>query len=181
MGECNKRFVSRLRSGSATPSLYNPPVEFRTRESELADFETLWSIDQQCFDPGIAYSRRELAWYMRQRGAFTLIGESRATLRSRWRSVAFIVGQTVRGKLGHVVTIDVLPEARRTGIGTRLMSEAEERLRQRGCEAIVLETAVDNSSAIQFYKRLGYSVVRTIPRYYLGRIDALMMMKKLQA
>ncbi|MGH9521265.1 MAG: GNAT family N-acetyltransferase [Terriglobales bacterium] len=131
-------------------------MELRTRESELADFEALWSVDQKCFEPGIAYSRRELASYMRQRGAFTFIGETRETARSRWRIAGFLVGQTVRGKLGHVITIDVLPQARRTGIGTRLMSEAEERLTKRGCEAIVLETAVDNSSAIAFYKRLGY-------------------------
>ena len=156
-------------------------MEFRTRQSELADFEALWSIDQKCFEPGIAYSRRELAGYMRQRGAFTLVGETRETERSRWRAVAFIVGQVVRGKLGHVVTIDVLPQARRTGIGKRLMAEAEERLKGRGCEAIVLETAVDNASAIAFYKRLGYSVVRTIPGYYLGKIDAFMMMKKLDS
>src|SRR5690349_18341072 len=113
-------------------------MEFRTRDSELADFERLWSIDQKCFAPGIAYSRRELAWYMRERGAFTLVGEARATPRSRWRAVAFVVGQTVRSKIGHIVTIDVLPDARRTGIGTRLMAEAEERLKKRGCEAMVL-------------------------------------------
>jgi [ribosomal protein S18]-alanine N-acetyltransferase len=159
--------------------LYNHRVELRTRDSELADFEGLWSIDQRCFEPGIAYSRRELARYMRQRSAFTIIGETRETSRSRWRMVGFVVGQVVRGKLGHIVTIDVLPEGRRTGIGSRLMSEAEARLRERGCEAIALETAVDNAAAIAFYKRLGFEVIRTIPRYYLGKIDALLMMKPL--
>lgn len=154
-------------------------MELRTRDSELSDFEGLWIIDQRCFEPGIAYSRRELAWYMRQRGAFTIIGETRETSRARWRMTGFVVGQVIRGKLGHIVTIDVLPQGRRTGIGTRLMSEAEERLRKRGCEAIALETAVDNAPAIAFYKRLGYEVVRTISRYYLGKIDALMMVKRL--
>ena len=146
----------------------------------MSDFEGLWNIDQRCFEPGIAYSRRELAWYMRQPGAFTIVGETRETSRSRWKMVGFVVGQVIRGKLGHIVTIDVLPQGRRTGIGTRLMSEAEERLQKRGCAAIALETAVDNAAAIAFYKRLGFAVVRTISGYYLGKIDALMMVKRLE-
>jgi len=37
--------------------------------------------------------------------------------------------------------------------------------------------AVDNHPAIAFYKRHGYSIVGTIPRYYLGSLDALRMEK----
>ena len=37
------------------------------------------------------------------------------------------------------------------------MAAAEERLRTAGATAIVLEVAVDNLAAVNFYKRLGYS------------------------
>jgi ribosomal-protein-alanine N-acetyltransferase len=78
------------------------------------------------------------------------------------------------------VTIDVVSEARRGGVGSLLMEEAEARLRALGCNSIYLETAVDNAAALRFYKRLGYSVLKTIPRYYLGSLDALLMGKPLE-
>ena len=157
---------------------YNRPVDLRLREATKEDFDELWRIDQECFEPGISYTRRELSWYMNLRGAFTIVGEIRAP-RAKWKISGFAVGQHPRRGLGHVVTIDVLPGGRRSGLGTRLMREIETRLKNDGCETIFLETAVDNVAAIKFYKRLGYSVVKTIPRYYLDKIDALMMAKEL--
>ncbi len=156
-------------------------MEVRLRDAAKQDFDELWRIDQQCFEPGISYTRRELAWYMDLRGSFTLVGETRTSARAKWKISGFAVGQQPRRALGHIVTIDVLPEARRSGLGTRLMKEIESRLQEEGCETIFLETAVDNVAAIKFYKRLGYFVVKTIPRYYLDKIDALMMSKELVA
>jgi len=156
-------------------------VDVRIREATQEDFDELWRIDQQCFEPGISYTRRELAWYMTLRGAFTLIGETQEKPRSKWKISGFAVGQQPRRRLGHIVTIDVLPDARRTGLGTRLMEEIEARLKKDGCATIFLESAVNNQAAIKFYKRLGYFVVKTLPRYYLDKIDGLMMSKDLAA
>jgi ribosomal protein S18 acetylase RimI-like enzyme len=44
---------------------------------------------------------------------------------------------------------------------------------------VFLETAVDNLAALTFYKRHGYSVLRTLPRYYQGSVDGLRMEKRL--
>lgn len=154
-------------------------MDVRIREATTEDFDELWRIDQKCFEPGISYTRRELAWYMKLRGAFTLVGETRNTARSNWKIAGFAIGQQPRRGLGHIVTIDVASGARRTGLGTRLMQDVEARLKADGCETIFLETAVDNLAAVKFYKRLGYYVVKTIPRYYLDKIDALMMVKEI--
>lgn len=150
-----------------------------TRNSKLllrsfrpADFETLCRIDQECFPAGIAYSPVELAYYLNRRGAITLIGERDGAI------AGFLVADSRRGR-GHIVTIDVLPEARRTGLGSQLITTAEERLRAAGCSTISLETAVDNHAALAFYKRHGYSVLGTIPRYYQNGLDALKMEKQL--
>ena len=45
------------------------------RDFKSDEFEALWQMDQECFPPGIAYSRPELKTYMRHRGAFTLVAE----------------------------------------------------------------------------------------------------------
>src|SRR6267143_4524537 len=57
-------------------SRYNGGVLFRIRQFEKADFDTLWRIDQACFDPQLAYSRPEMAFYMRRPGSFTLVAEA---------------------------------------------------------------------------------------------------------
>jgi [ribosomal protein S18]-alanine N-acetyltransferase len=80
---------------------------------------------------------------------------------------------------GHVITIDVDPAIRRGGVGSLLLRAAEDRLRAAGSRAVGLETAVDNLGALQFYKRHGYSVIRTRPRYYPNGVDALVLKKEL--
>ncbi len=137
-----------------------------------ADFDILWRIDQECFPPGIAYSRLELAYYVRQRGAITVIGEKDGAI------AGYVVAESHKSA-GHIVTIDVLPAARRAGLGSKLIAAAEENLRAAGCSSVSLETAVDNHAALAFYKRHGYSVVGTIPRYYQNSLDALRLEKQL--
>ena len=78
---------------------------------------------------------------------------------------------------GHIITIDVIAPARRFGVGSLLLRAAEDRLHAADCRAVELETAVDNLSALSFYKRHGYSVIRTFPRYYSNGVDALVLEK----
>ncbi len=130
--------------------------------------------------PGIAYSRRELAIYIRRKGSFTIIAERvLPEKKSGSEIVGFIVAEANRKAVGHVISIDVLPAARRFGIGSKLLSAAEERLRSQGCGTIMLETAVDNLSALSFYKRHGYHVMKAVPRYYSNGVDALLLAKEL--
>ena len=150
----------------------------RLRESGLADFEQLWRIDQQCFSSGIAYSQEELAEYMRIPGSFTLAGEA-GDGSGASRILGFVLATRDRRGAGHIITIDVLEEARRRGLGSQLLAAAEKRLAEQGCSRVLLEVAVDNAPAIAFYKRHQYAVLRTLPRYYLGTLDALLMDKKL--
>ena len=58
--------------------------------------------------------------------------------------------------------IAVDPAARGSGIGSRLIAEAEAVGRERGAQAVVLEVVVENESAIRLYRRLGYRVTRTV-------------------
>jgi ribosomal-protein-alanine N-acetyltransferase len=150
-------------------------VPFIIREFKPADFDTLWRIDQNCFPPGISYSRQELKTYMRRRGSFTLV----AVEGQAGEAGGFIVAEADGRGTGHVITIDVTAATRRSGVGSLLLRAAEERLRAAGCSAVELETAVDNVSALSFYKRHGYSVTRTFPRYYSNGVDALVLEKEL--
>ena len=64
-------------------------------------------------------------------------------------------------------------------MGSALIKSAENRLNSMGCKWIRLETAVDNASALAFYKRHQFDVVRTIPAYYPDGMDAFVLKKDL--
>lgn len=183
---------------------YNGRVSFIIRDFRPSDFEALWRIDQECFPAGISYSRAELKAYMRHLGSFTLLAVGNGTTeekrshspedyddkdKNKKMSVAaalgdgslagFIVGEAGADRSGHIITIDVVSAARRSGVGSLLLRAAEDRLQSAHCRSIELETAVDNTSALAFYKRHGYSVTRTFPRYYSNGVDALVLEKPL--
>ena len=143
----------------------------------------MWRIDQTCFDPQLAYSRVELAVYIRRPGSFTLVADAAGVTgtESREKGILGFVVAEARRKIGHIITIDVVPEARREGIGSALLDVAEDRLRQDGAEVVALETPVNNVAAIRFYKQKGYFVEKTVPGYYSNQLDALVMSKELLA
>lgn len=153
---------------------YNDAVAFVIRDFRSGDFETLWRIDQQCFPPGISYSKPELRTYIRHRASFTLVGDEEKSGETQ----GFIVAHV--GLTGHIITIDVLLSGRRSGLGSALLRKAEDRMRAAGSHAVGLEAAVDNVGALSFYKRHGYSVIRTWPRYYSNGVDALVLRKDLE-
>jgi ribosomal-protein-alanine N-acetyltransferase len=159
-------------------------VVFVLRDFRRDDFETLWSIDQTCFAPGIAYSRKELSYYFRMPRAFTVVAEAEPRdsdeLLGKTSGIAgFIVAHASPKRVGHIITIDVVRAAQRMGVGSQLLVAAEDRLRINKCHTSYLETAVDNQAALAFYKRHDYFLVKTLPRYYSNGVDACVMQKDL--
>ena len=162
-------------------------MHFALRAYRPEDFQTLWEIDQSCFTPEIAYSQFELRFYIRRPQSFTVVAEEIAALQPESQSpgsdissiLGFLVGDiTLRGR-GHIITIDVRERGRRHGVGSALLHAAEAEFQEKNCPAVRLETAVNNLGALHFYKRHGYNVVRTVPRYYSDGLDALLLEKAL--
>jgi len=57
---------------------------------------------------------------------------------------------------GLVENLYVVPDRRGEGIGSALLTRAEQRLREAGAEVISLEAMADNEAARRFYRRHGY-------------------------
>src|SRR5258708_8721089 len=140
----------------------------------------MWEIDQACFWPGIAYSQYELNAYMRRWASFTLVAEEAADNKSNQATahvMGFLVAESGRRGVGHVITIDVRPETRQSGVGSALLTAAEARLRAAKNSAVRLETGVDNASPLAFYKHPGYALIKTIPRYYPNAVHPFLPQK----
>ncbi len=154
-------------------------MDFLIRPYRAADFDHLWQIDQRCFPAGIAYTQMELSGFIMRRNAITLVAECPANPMPAHTIAGYAIAQPFR-RMGRIVTLDIVPEARRYGLGSRLMLECEERLCLHGCSEVHLETAVDNAPALSLYRKLGYRIVRTLPAYYHAhRLDAYLMAKRL--
>ena len=81
---------------------------------------------------------------------------------------------------GHVISIAVLPEHRRRGVGQALMLRAMKSLKEEyGAEEVYLEVRVSNRPAIALYEKLGFEKARVLHMYYLDGEDAYLMVKKL--
>ena len=94
----------------------------------------------------------------------------------------FVVGRAVAGE-AEVLTIAVAPEARRRGLGARLMTRFLYQARLRGAEAAFLEVASGNVAAIALYRMHGFTEAGQRRGYYRepdGRVsDALILRRAL--
>lgn len=115
----------------------------------------------------------------------------RAELADR-RHRAYVVAEDDRGELlgwagiliagdqAEILTVGVVPVARRRGIATELLDVLVQRARERGARELFLEVRVDNDPAQRLYEREGFAVLGRRRGYYAnGRVDAVVMRREL--
>lgn len=85
--------------------------------------------------------------------------------------VGFIVFLSIYETI-ELLYVVVDPKYRRKSIGKSLV---ESLFKIDSINRILLEVSTLNTDAIKFYKKLGFTELRTIKNYYDGRIDALSM------
>jgi [ribosomal protein S18]-alanine N-acetyltransferase len=80
---------------------------------------------------------------------------------------------------GHVVSLAVMPQARRKGVASALLKAAMAGMCEYKAKQIYLEVRVTNEAGVNLYKKVGLDTIRTIPGYYSDGEDAYVMSKKL--
>jgi len=81
-----------------------------------------------------------------------------------------------------ILTVAVVPEARRKGVGAALVTSAGVAALVRGAGSMHLEVAEDNAPARGLYAKLGYADAGRRAGYYAaasGRVDAIIMRRTL--
>ncbi|MGD8545409.1 MAG: ribosomal protein S18-alanine N-acetyltransferase [Candidatus Bathyarchaeota archaeon] len=84
-------------------------------------------------------------------------------------------------KKGHIVSVAVLPEYRRKGLGQALVNEAMENMKLYKVKQCYLEVRKSNMPAIDLYKNLDFNISRTIRGYYADGEDAYLMTKEISS
>src|SRR5713101_10174948 len=101
------------------------PSPAQLRAYRPSDFEILFRIDQICFPKGIAYERFELKVYLQSEGSHCLVAEVGGDV------AGFILAELALDE-GHIITLDVLENYRRQGIGSLLLAAGEKEGASRG-------------------------------------------------
>lgn len=152
------------------------------REAEDADRDVLFGFHQSLYMghrdevvhkddlPLIEYRdyervlRDDLNALLRDSTSHVLIAESEGT------AVGYITGRVtveprrVLPRRGVIEDWYVVPEARGTGVGARLLRELEERFASAGCEAIESATWSGNEGARRAHDALGFREIRVVYR-----------------
>ena len=147
-------------------------MPLRIRPYNPADFETLYTLDAQCYAPEVAYSKRTLRAFLRLPGAECLVAEQERVI------AGFILSDRYKAA-GHIITLDVAPDARRIGVGTALLEAAHASLATQGVREVDLETSTLNPAAIAFWQHHGYKIAGTLANYYGNGEDAYWMTRTL--
>jgi ribosomal protein S18 acetylase RimI-like enzyme len=142
----------------------------RVRRAEARDLPSILAAEENCFSRDLAFPPETVSF---------LLDEATVLVAEDGDVVGFVMG-FVNGEWGKVVTLDVLPEHRREGLGRRLMDALEEEFASKGARACLLEVAVENREALFLYAKLGYAEIALLEDYYGPGEDALLMMKRLK-
>lgn len=140
------------------------------RPATDGDLDALDRIERECFREG-RFRRDHVEWILHNPKALTLLATDGS------EAIGSIM-LLFDGRACRVLSVAVLPVARRRGYGRTMMLEAERVSLERRCSVVRLEVSTRNSGAIEFYRRLGYKVDGVLYGYYSWGDDAYSMVKR---
>lgn len=129
--------------------------------------EDMAALHARCFTTPAPWSARDFAGLAADPLCFVLAEPQ-----------GFLLGRAVAGE-AELLTLAVLPEARRQGIGARLVAGFLNAARERQAEMAFLEVSAENTPAIALYQQQGFAQSGCRRGYYAAsggrRIDGLIM------
>lgn len=121
-------------------------------------------IHAAAFPPREAWGTDAIGLQLALPGAFGLLDEAGGMLLGR-----------IAADEAEVLTLAVIPEARRKGVAAGLLREAKALVATAGAKVLFLEVSVANAPALALYRGAGFVEVGRRRRYYADSSDALLM------
>ena len=151
-----------------------PPCVYEIRPLTDRHQKEVVRLNLRCFKNGENYTQYTFAY---------LLGDAKTLsyriITPNGEMVGFIFVMMSENGVGHLTTIGVAPEHRRRGLAEKLLTHAEEALRRREINTIMLEVRVSNFAAQNLYRNFGYSTVQRVAEYYNNGEDCFLMVKSL--
>lgn len=150
-----------------------------------AHVELMAELHKAAFPLQEAWSAASFAELLAHPGSFAFSAEGPVRTRgTQEEPLGFVLCRTA-GVECEVLTIAVLPPARRQGIGRALIHAALNHAEKMGAEVVFLEVAADNSAAQALYRRLGFAAIGRRQAYYRSTEggeakDALVMRRSIR-
>ncbi len=149
------------------------------RKAKPDDIDGIFKIEQRCFEGPNAYSRRQLEYLALKANSTCLVETQGETLRG-----FIIVTYRNGGHTANIETIDVEPAYQKKGVGIRLLTAAENDMKNHGMATSQLEVSEGNAAALRLYQKAGYVFKEKLSNYYHyednGTRDAVRLIKSLQ-
>ncbi len=121
----------------------------------MADPARLASIHAACFTTPRPWSTGEIASLLSLPHIFVLTDGPAAAAEPGPAPHGFLIGSAIAGE-AELLTLAVLPGARRKGAGRRLLAGFLDMAESREAQDIFLEVAADNAAAIALYQAAGF-------------------------
>ena len=155
--------------------------DYTLRRFSPSDLEAVININRVCLPENYA------AYFFVD--TFNTLPDTFIVAESQARIVGYIMCRLEHGfsdlkklrfaRKGHIISVAVMPDFRNLGIGHSLVEQALSALSARYADECYLEVRINNAQAINLYKKMGFEITRTIPRYYFDGFDAYVMAKPL--
>jgi len=78
----------------------------------------------------------------------------------------------------HLVTFAVDPQFHRQGLAIYLLRHILAFVMRQNAESMILEVRKGNTAAVTLYQKVGFLVIRTVPKFYPDGEDAYVMLYK---
>ncbi|MGI4748690.1 MAG: GNAT family N-acetyltransferase [Janthinobacterium lividum] len=142
--------------------------------TDVAAAELLAALHEQCFPPGECWDQAAMTGLLTVPGCFAFVAAGGPEDRPSGMALVRVAADEAE-----LLTIGVVPGARRQGVADRLLTELTASVRARGAVRLFLEVSVANTSALALYRAHGFVEVGRRRRYYPDDSDALVMSRTL--
>ena len=140
--------------------------ELRRCGAEMA--EALAALHALAFPPEERWGADALRLMLEMPGSFGLYAAEGGFILAR-----------VAADEAEVLTLAVVPAARRQGVGAALLETALTLVEEAGAGVMFLEVSTGNAAARALYAGAGFTEVGRRPRYYADGSDALVLSRRL--
>jgi [ribosomal protein S18]-alanine N-acetyltransferase len=152
-----------------TPAL--PPRHLVIRAARRDDIDDVAAIERRAFsDPWSANSFRAL--FGNPLVHFAVAEDSITGQVFGYVVTWFVVDE------GEIANLAVSDEARRTGIGARLLDHALEIVRERRCQIVFLEVRESNAAARALYASRAFEVAGRRSKYYRKPVEDALVLRR---